>query len=68
MTSKAYTGVPGDMETPADKSIPANYMLLSNEDLRGLLCLRLPDTTFLPVTDETRQTIIAMLEITENDE
>ncbi len=51
--------------TPADKETPADYGVLSNERLRLLLCRRMPDMAVLPVTDETRETTIAMLKITE---
>jgi len=53
-----------NMEALPDRSVPADYGALSNEELRLLLCRRTSNMTFLPVTDETRQTIIAMLEIT----
>lgn len=40
-------------------------MLLSNEELQRLLHERIPRMISFPVTDEVRQTVIAMLKITE---
>jgi hypothetical protein len=68
MAATAFKGAIEHQETPADESTFTNYTALSNEGLRLLLRRRMPDMTFLPVTDESRQTIIAMLKITENGE
>lgn len=68
MAVTAFKGALEHKETPADESTPTNYTALSNEVLRLLLCRRMPDMMFLPVTDESRQTIIAMLKITEDGE
>ncbi|OPY59852.1 MAG: hypothetical protein A4E57_04645 [Syntrophorhabdaceae bacterium PtaU1.Bin034] len=41
-----------------------NYEHLSNEELHRLLCERIPEMELYPVTDETRNTAIAMLKMT----
>jgi hypothetical protein len=63
----ASKGAKEKMRTSAGGNPSLDYTVLSNEELRLLLCRRIAGMTFLPVTDETRQTIIAMLKITEND-
>lgn len=36
---------------------------LSNEELYRLVCFRIPHMAFLDVTDEIRETVIAMIEV-----
>lgn len=40
-----------------------NYEHLSNEELHRLLCEKIPEMELYPVTDETRNTAIAMLKM-----
>ena len=40
---------------------PADYRTLSNEDLYRLLCFTLPHMVFVEVTDDVRETVVAML-------
>jgi hypothetical protein len=54
-------------DIPPDKNTLKDYAKLSNEALHTALCKRTGNTTFLPVTEDTRETVIAMLRITEND-
>ncbi len=54
------------MSNPTEKKTLLDYNGLSNEELRLILGQRMPGATFLPVTNETRQTAIAMLKITED--
>ncbi len=42
-----------------------DYTKLSNEQLHTLLCVLVPDMISLPVTWETRETAIRMLQVTE---
>jgi hypothetical protein len=41
---------------------------LSNKELHKLVCQRLPHMSQFPVTDMTRETVIAMLRITTGSE
>jgi hypothetical protein len=41
----------------------ADYRKLSNEELHGLICAVNPEMSSYPVTEDTRETVIAMLEI-----
>jgi hypothetical protein len=42
-----------------------DYQGLSNEDLRRILWDRFPGPGFKEVTDDNRQTVIALLEVSE---
>ncbi len=50
---------------PAEEMERIDYSRLSNEQLRRIFCEKVPHMAFLSVTDENRQTVIAMLEVTE---
>ncbi len=51
--------------TITDKDPSANYDALTNRELQHLLHDRLPGMGFMSVTDGNRETVIAMLKITE---
>ena len=44
---------------------PMDHKALSNEELHRLVCHRIPHMVFLDITDEIRETVIAMIEVTE---
>lgn len=48
---------------PRARTAKTDYRKLSNEELHGLLCASNPEMSSYPVTDDTRETVIAMLEI-----
>ncbi|HEY3275715.1 MAG TPA: hypothetical protein VGJ94_03770 [Syntrophorhabdaceae bacterium] len=48
---------------PTCISMKTDHTQLTNEELHTLLCLRLPHMSAVEVTDEIRETIIAMLEV-----
>jgi hypothetical protein len=44
-----------------------DYQGFSNEELRGMLWDRFPGPSFKEVTNDNRQTVIALLEISEKE-
>jgi hypothetical protein len=49
----------------AEGKPPIDHSRLTNEELHRLVCRRAPHMVFLNVTDEIRETVIAMIEVSE---
>ncbi len=58
----------GDNDEGKNKEGRIDYGKLRNDQLFNLLCTRDPDKPFLPVSRYSRQTVLAMLKITEAEE
>lgn len=56
-----------DNDTSSHEERRPDYGKLRNEELYNLLCSRAPDKPFLPVSNYSRQTVMAMLRITEGE-
>ena len=42
-----------------------DHRKLTNEELHRIVCTRIPHMVFLNVTDEIRETVIAMIEVSD---
>ncbi len=56
-----------DNDTSSREEERPDYGKLRNEDLYNLLCSRAPDKPFLPVSNYSRRTVMAMLKIMEGE-
>lgn len=63
MVSRKLSKDEQSKKTGEGKTAGIDYRKLSNEDLHRILCATNPEMSSFPVTDETRETVIAMLEI-----
>ena len=53
----------GPMREPWNSKSTIDPRKLTNEELYRLVCSRIPHMAFLNVTDEIRETVIAMIEV-----
>jgi hypothetical protein len=51
--------------TPVGMAFTRDHRKLSNDELHRLLCIKIPQMARIPVTDEIRETVIAMIEISD---
>jgi hypothetical protein len=54
-----------DMRDPWTSKSMIDHRKLTNEELYRIVCTKIPHMVFLNVTDEIRETVIAMIEVSD---
>jgi hypothetical protein len=54
-----------EMRDPWTNRSVIDHRKLTNEELYKIVCTRIPHMVFLDVTDEIRETVIAMIEVSD---
>lgn len=67
MSSEIPKNEGDDIETAEAADPKGDFQLLSNTELHRLLCAINPEMGSFAVTDDTRETVIAMLEIARSN-